>query len=214
MKKIFLVCAVAMSFMAAEAQTSKKSSKKSKSSKEAKAKAESARLEKERYDNAEMARLDRLAYDSLRLDNERLADSTFDAGRIAWKDSMIRTIDSTNNENWKVQIADVEKRYEIERSRDEIIKNAKLTSNQGRQVKYINQLYHDKAKAVQDNTSLTEEQKKAQYVALNTERRARISAIIGKSREKKLEKERQEYREKNTVDVSQNWIDAVASKKN
>jgi hypothetical protein len=107
-----------------------------------------------------------------------------------------------------------EKRYEIERSRDEIIKAAKLSGNQGRQVKYINQLYHDKAKMVQDNTSLTEEQKQAQYAALNAERRAKISAIIGKSKEKKLEKERQEYRAKNTVDPSQNWIDAVATKKN
>jgi hypothetical protein len=109
MKKIFLVCAVAMSFMAAEAQTTKKSSKKSKASKEAKANAETARLEKERYENAETARLDRLSYDSLRLDNERLADSTFDAGRIAWKDSMIRTIDSTNNENWREKVRDRKK---------------------------------------------------------------------------------------------------------
>jgi hypothetical protein len=215
MKKIFLLCVVALSFMTADAQQTKKSSKKkAKTTKASKSKAEAARLERERYEKAETARLDMLRYDSIRRETDRLNDSTFDVARMAWKDSMLRTIDSNNNVNWKAQMAQHEQKYMIDRSRDEVIRAAKLTGNQGRQVKYINQVYHEKARVVRQDSTLTEEQKTAQYMALNTERRNKIKAIVGSSKEKKLEKERQEYRRKNSVDADEAWIDAVASKKN
>ena len=214
MKKICLLCVVAFSFLASDAQVKKSKSKKSTVNKEARAKAEMAKKEKERYDNAETARLDRLYADSIRLDNERIADSSFDAERVAWKAGRIHEIDSTNTEKWKGQMAQQEEWLKVQRSRDEIIKAAKLDYNQGRQVKYINQTYHNKARLVREDSTLTDEQKKAQYITLNNERRDKIRVVIGKSKEKKLEKERQSYvKTHQGVDLDEAWIDSVASLK-
>jgi hypothetical protein len=44
---------------------------------------------------------------------------------------------------------------------------------------------------------------------LNSERRARIQSVVGKSKEKKLEKERKEYSKKYGEDSQAKWIDEV-----
>lgn len=110
-------------------------------------------------------------------------------------------------ENWKVQGTQTEQWNKIMRNRDEVNRAAKLDNNQGRQVNFINQTYHSKAQLIRDNTTLTEEQRKEQLSSLNTERRARIQTVIGKSREKRLDRERKKYYTKNGSDMEVAWID-------
>jgi hypothetical protein len=71
--------------------------------------------------------------------------------------------------------------------------------------------YNDKAKAIRDNVELTDEAKTTQLAALNEERRAKIRAIVGKGKEKKVEKERKEYTMKYSDDIEAKWINDVAN---
>ncbi|HMJ47295.1 MAG TPA: hypothetical protein VK498_08195 [Ferruginibacter sp.] len=207
MKKIFLTCAVAMCVFAADAQ--KKTTKKTKvnyQKKEAVAKAEFAKHEKERQDAIEAERVERLWADSVNKENERVANEKFEADRIAWKDTRIKQIDSTNTEKYKAQITKSEEWSKIYRNRDEVNRLAKLDAYQGKQVNYINETYHDKAQLVRDDAALTDDLKKQQLASLNIERRDKIKTAIGKSKEKKLEKKRKEYYAKNGADMEVAWI--------
>ena len=212
MKRIFLLCAAAMSLFAAEAQTSKKTKKAKKTtmSAEAKAKAKTAKLEEERQMKFEEDRLERLRYDSVRHENDRLADARFDSERVAIKESKIKMIDSTNTETWKAASIQKENALKAERNRDQIVSAANLGPQQGRMVKDINQAYNDKAKAITDNVSLSDTDKKTQLAALNTERRDKIKAVVGKAKERKLEKERKEFVQKNGEDTEAAWIDQAS----
>lgn len=210
MKRIILLCAVAFSMLATvEAQTTKKAKKGKKTSvsAESKSKAAAAKLEKERQEKFEDERMERMAYDSIRKENEKLADIRFDSERVATKDAKIKMIDSLNKESWKSHAAQQEQYAKSERNLDQVIMAANLGPNQGRQVKDINLAYNSKAKMITENATLTDDQKKEQLAALNTERRDRIKAIIGKAKEKKLERERKEVAQKNGADVEAAWIE-------
>ena len=214
MKRIFLLCAVAFSMFAAEAQTTKKSGKKAKKtavSAETKAKLAAAKLEEERQAKFEDERVERLRYDSLRHDNERLADARFDSERVATKEAKIKIIDSTNIEGWKSHATQQEEYAKAERSHNQLISAANLGTTQGRQVKDITAMYNDKAKMINDNVSITDEQKKEQLAALNTERRTKLKAVLGKSKERKLEKERKDLVKKNGAPSEDAWIDTAES---
>ena len=53
--------------------------------------------------------------------------------------------------------------------------------------------------------------KKHELARLNTERRDKIKATIGKSKERKLEKESKEIAQKNGADMEDAWIDVAES---
>jgi hypothetical protein len=211
MKKIlFSAVLVGMTFFAADAQTKKTKSKKKPVSTEAKAKAEYAKIEKERQTKFEEQRLERLYDDSVSREQERLEEFAKDSARLAWKETKIKEADSMHNEKWKNQSIEKEKYYATERSQNIINKNAGLSENQGRQIKAINLSYNDKARVIRDNAELAADVKTTQLASLNEERRAKIRAILGKGKEKKLEKERKEYSMKFSDDIEAKWINDVA----
>lgn len=197
-----------MSIFSADAQTKSKASKskKAKITAESKSKAEFAKKEKERQERFRLEREERLMMDSIRREEERLARDTFEMQRAAWTENRLREIDSTNQEKWKKQAEERELAYQSDRIQNEIAKEAKLNSYQGRQIQVINQTYSDKAKLVRENIEITDEEKKVQLTALNTERKEKIKAVIGKSKAKKLEKEQAKYFEKHGTDPELSWI--------
>jgi hypothetical protein len=201
---------VAMTFFAADAQTKKTKSKKKPVSTEARAKAEYAKLEKERQQKFEEQRLERLYDDSVSREQERLEEFVKDSTRAAWKETKLKVADSLHNEKWKNQTIEKENYYASERSQNAINTKAKLSVTQGSQVKAINMSYNDKARVIRDNMELTDDVKTAQLVSLNEERRAKIKAIVGKSKEKKIEKARKEYAMTHTDDVEGKWMNDVA----
>jgi hypothetical protein len=209
MKRIFFIGFAILFVFSAQAQT-KTLSKKSKStpmSAAAKSKAAIQKQEDERQAKIEADRLELLRSDSIRRDNDRIADSSFAAQQTMWKDSMTTVQDSVYADRYKNISAKQEEWAQLDRNRDAINKAAKLSDNQGRQVKNINELYTAKAKAVKDNIDLSEEQKNTQLASLNTERMDKLKAVLGKSKAKRLEKERKAYVKKNGTDPEQSWID-------
>ncbi len=217
MKKILLTCAVAaMTIFATEAQTkkstSKKSSKKSVNS-EARLNSDIAKIKAEKSKAMEEQRLERLMIDSTRREDERLAELQKDSLRMAWKQQKMNEVDSLNSVKWKKQITDKDDEYAAERTQAQLAKAAKLSTNQGRQVKAINMSYNDKAQLVMLDSTLSPESRKQQLTALNTERRAKIKEIVGKNKEKNLEKERIKYSAKNSDDRLSAWLNEVAVNK-
>ena len=214
MKKIFLTCAVvALTVFATQAQT-KKSSKKSKKavvSTEAKLNADISKIQQEKRVAMEQQRMDRLAIDSARKSDEMLAEQFKDSSRIAWKESKLKEVDSTNQANWKQQMADKDQWYATERSQKEINKAAKLSDKEGLKVKQINLSFNAQAKAISDNMELSQDQKIQQFADLNVARRAQLKAAIGKGDEIKLEKQRKKYMANHTDDKESAWLNEVAS---
>jgi hypothetical protein len=210
MKKILLTCAViAITIFATEAQTKKGSSKKNKKSQvstEARLNADIAKIKNEKRQAMEEQRIERLIIDSTRREEEKLEEQNKELERIAWKEQKLKEVDSTNQSHWKQQIEEKDLWYATERSQNAINKTAKLTDNQGRQIKAINMAYNDKSKLVRDDASLTEEQKKEALMNLNVERRAKIKTVIGTKKEVKLEKERKEYNINNKEDKNSEWM--------
>ena len=214
MKKILLTCAVAaMTFFASEAQTkkstSKKSSKKSVNS-EARLNADIAKIKAEKGKAMEEQRVERLMIDSIRREEERVAELQKDSLRMAWKQQKMNEVDSMNAVKWKKQISDKDDDYAAERAQAELAKAAKLSTNQGRQVKAINMSYNDKAQLVLLDSTLSPELRRQQLSTLNTERRAKIKEIVGKNKEKNLEKERIKYSAKHSDDRQSAWLNEVA----
>lgn len=206
MKRIFLLCAAAFALYAADAQTTK--TKKSKKATSAETK--TARLEKERQQRFEDERLARLTYDSIRHENDRLADAKLDSERIAYKQIQTHLNDSINQVTWKSQSALKEQWTKAQYNREKIVAAANLGPTQTRRVNDIFQTYDDKARMVMADTLATEEQKNTQLVALNAERKDKIVATIGKSKAKKLEKERKDFVQKNGDSNTESaWIDRI-----
>ena len=212
MKKIFLTCALAaLTIFATEAQTKKsKKSKKAVVSTEAKLNADIAKIQTEKRVAMEQRRMDRMVIDSTRKADELTEEAFKDSSRIAWKEQKLKEVDSTNQVNWKQQMADKDQWYATERSQKEINKAAKLSENQGRQVKAINLSFNAQAKAVKENMELTQDQRMQQLATLNVERRAKIRAAIGKGDESKLEKARRKYMTSNTDDKDSAWLNEIA----
>jgi hypothetical protein len=210
MKKIFLTCAVvAMTIFATEAQTKKNTGKKKAKttvSSDAKLKADIARIKQEKKVTLEEQRIAALSADSTRKEDERIAELQKDSARIAWKEQKLREVDSSNQTNWKKTAEEKEMSYATERSQNQINKAAKLSDNEGRQVKAINIAYNEKAQSIVQDMAVTEDQRKQQLTALNEERRSKIRAVVGKGKEKSLEKERIKYGSKNADDKQSAWL--------
>ncbi len=217
MKRLILASIVAMSFFAAEAQTTKKAkskkAKKTNVSSEAKMKskqkAEISRIKKETDVKIAEYRMASYQTDSMRIDSERVARENFEIERQTYLDTRYKEIDSTNQAKWKKYGEDKEQFSKTDQHLDAVNRAANLSSYEGKQVKAINQIYFDKARIVKDNVEITDEQRKQELQALNMERRAKIKAVVGKSKDKKIEKERKEYAKKYGEDSQAKWIDEV-----
>ena len=204
MKKILLLCAVAFSFIAADAQTKKSGKKSKKPSKEAVAKAKFIKLEDQKK-LARQVQLDSLMInDSLRLQNDSLADVQKDAERLAYKENGLKAIDSSNKESYRNLFKERSAWERTEKTEADIANAAKLNEYQAKQVKYINQQYNGKAKLLIQGSDATT--KKQELINLNEERRLKIRAVVGKGKEKKLEKERKEYFTKYGADADSQWV--------
>ena len=217
MKKILLTCAVvAMTIFATEAQTrkssSKKSTKKSMSS-EARLNSDIAKINEEKRLAMEEQRVERLMIDSTRREDERIAELQKDSARMAWKQQKLNEVDSLNSVKWKRQISDKDNEYAANRTQNEIVKAAKLSENQGRQVKAINMTYNDKAQLVVMDSTLSQESRNQQLTTLNLERRTKIKEVVGKSKEKNVEKQRMKVSAKNSDDKLSAWVNEAAVNK-
>lgn len=212
MKKILLTLIVATSIFAADAQTKKTSKKKAK-----RPNAEAiANAKFEKQEASKKLMRDSVLYvmhseDSVRLFSDSLSDIRKDSVRMAYRETGLKTIDSLNKEKYAAIKRDRESWDKSAKSADDITKAAKLSTYEANRVKTINAAYNEKAKAVTSNTSLDEQQKKTQLVALNEERLTKIKAVTGNSRAKKLERERKEYTQKNGADTESSWIDLAES---
>lgn len=207
MKKIFLTAlAFSVAIFAAEAQTKKKKSTKKPLTKEQKLNADISKIKKDKAAKFEAERLERMQEDSMRIADETKEEFLKDSLRQDWKVKKIAEVDSTNNANWTRTVSEKDSWYNHERSQNIINNRAGLNDIQGRKVKEINEDINNRAKAVKENVELTDEQRKAQLTALNTERHDRIVAVVGNKKAEKLEKERVNYSKKNTDDADSKWI--------
>lgn len=210
MKKIFLLSVLAVSFFAAEAQSStrkSKNAKKPKLSSEAIFQARQDTLMAQRQQKIDSALAYQLQYDSSRRENERIAYQNFQQRQKAWKDSMFLQMDSSNTAQWKTMSKEHEHWLSVQKQRAEINRTAKLSDYQKVQVNYINQTTFEKAKLITSDSILDQSKKKEALTKLNTERRDRIRTVTGKAKEKRLEKARKA--QSTSTDSDAMWINEV-----
>lgn len=207
MKRIILSCIVALSLFSADAQTKKGKKSGKKPTKEAIAKSNFNKKEAAKKQAREAQLLAMVSADSLRLQSDSIADALTKNDRLVYKAQGLKAIDSMN----KVTYVNLNKQRgeweKTERNNAEIMRAAKLSDYESKQVKFINQTYNEKANALIKNSST--EQKKQELILLNEERKAKIKTIIGKSKERKLDKERKEYVTKHGSDQDSQWVDAA-----
>ena len=209
MKKITFLCLFAISFFAAEAQTKKNKKSTKQPNKEAVAKAKFIKVEAQKKFLRDSVMLGMKMEDSLRIAGDNLSDLQKDSLSLVYKQNGLKDIDSLN----KIRYATIAKsRSEVDitdKTQMDINRAAKLNDYQGKQVKYINQTYTEKAKIL--ISGVDPQTKKQELALLNEERRNKIRLIVGKSRERKLENERKDYFKKNTADESNAWINIAES---
>jgi hypothetical protein len=143
--------------------------------------------------------------DSLRLQNDSLADVQKEIDRTVYKENGLKVIDSTNKVTYAALMKQRSSWETSEKVQADIAKSANLSEYEAKQVKFINQQYNEKARALTAGSDIT--QKKAELIALNEERRAKIRVITGKGGERKLEKARRSYIAKNGTDADSQWVD-------
>ncbi len=209
MKKITFLCLFAISFFATEAQTKKNKKSKKQPNKETVAKAKFIKAEAQKKFLRDSVMLGMKMEDSLRIAGDNLSDLQKDSLSLVYRQNGLKDIDSLN----KIRYATIAKsRSEVDitdKTQMDINRAAKLNDYQGKQVKYINQTYTEKAKILINGVD--PQTKKQELALLNEERRNKIRLIVGKSRERKLENERKDYFKKNTADESNAWINIAES---
>ena len=118
--------------------------------------------------------------DSVRIAADIQSDLQKDSLSFAYKQTGLKDIDSLN----KIRYATIAKsRNEVDiadKTQMDINRAAKLNDYEGKQVKYINQTYTEKAKIL--ISGVDPQTKKQELVLLNEERRNKIRIIVGKSR--------------------------------
>ncbi len=210
MKTFILTCIVALSVFAADAQSKKGKHKSGKKpSKEAIAKAKFTKQEAAKKEAREAKLFSMLSEDSLRLQNDSLADLGTENERLVYKAQGLKAIDSMNKLSYVTLSKQRGEWEKSERDNAEIMRAAKLSEYESKQVKFINQTYNEKAYALIQNSSA--EQKRQELILLNEERKDKIKTIIGKSKERKLNKERKEYVTKHGAVQDSQWVDTAES---
>jgi hypothetical protein len=209
MKKIFLLCLVAFSFVAADAQSRKNKKSKKGPNKEAIANARFTKQESAKKLLRDSLIIKMKLEDSTRLAMDSIADLQADSISIAYKENGLREIDSLNKESYAAIGKNTYQYDEYQKTQSDMIKGARLSDYKSRQIKFINTSYTEKAKAIiQDGDANAKAQ---ELLALNEERRGKIKALLGKAKEKKLEKERKAFVKKNGVDADTAWMDIADS---
>jgi hypothetical protein len=209
MKKIFLLCLVAFSFVAADAQTRKNKKSRKGPNKEAIA---NARFNKQEASKKILR--DSLIYkmkleDSTRLAMDSIADLQADSISVAYKENGLREIDSLNKESYAAIGKNTDEYDKTQKLQSDMIQGVRLSDYKNRQVKIINTSFTEKAKViVQDGDAAAKAQ---QLAALNDERRGKIKALLGKTKERKLEKERKAFVKKNGINADTAWMDIAES---
>ena len=207
MKRIILTCIVALSLFSADAQTKKANRSGKKPNKEAVTKANFNRKEADKKLARETQLNAMLSEDSLRIKTDSLADVAIENERLIYKTDGLRVIDSVNKVgygNLSKQRGEWEK---AQRNNELIMRAAKLSDYESKQVKLINQNYNEKAGVLLLNSNT--EVKKQELLNLNEERKDKIKTVTGKSKERKLEKERREFVKKNGADADSQWLDVA-----
>lgn len=209
MKKISLLCLLAFSIFAADAQTKKSKKSRKQPNKETVAKAKFIKVEAQKKLMRDSLMIGMKMEDSLRIEGDITTDLQKDSLSLVYRTNGFKDIDSLN----KIRYATIAKsRSEVdmaEKTQMDISKAAKLNDYQSKQVKYINQTYTEKAKLL--ISGVDPQTKKQELAVINEERRNKIRIIVGKSRERKLENERKDYFKKNTADESNAWINIAES---
>lgn len=204
MKSLIILLLLAFTGTTVDAQTSKKKARKNTRTETRTKKEHPDTLAMRRQRSIDSTLAYQLQYDSVRRDNERVSDEKFFAEQNAWRESKLRTLDRNNFEQWKTLSKNREQWNQIETQRRNVNSAAKLSDYQNRQVLYINQASFEKAKLIQGDSVLTPEEKNNQYMAINNERRSKIRSVIGKSKERKVEKARRENI--NPADTEAQWL--------
>ena len=209
MKKIILICVAALSIFAADAQVKKSVRKAKKPTKEAIAKAKYTKQE-EAKSLARRAQLDSLmSTDSLRRQGDSLADVQKENERIVYKQTGLKAIDSINKETYAALVKQRSNTDKSQKVSEDLSKEAKLSLYESTQVDFINQQYNEKAKALLQGSDPS--LKKTELAVLNDERRSKIKTVVGKGKERRLEKDRREYAQKNGVNADAQWVDIAES---
>ncbi len=204
MKKIILFAAVILSIFSANAQTKKSKKYKKAPNKEAVAVAKFKKAVAQKKLLRDSTIIGLKYNDSLRLAGDSIADLQKDSMSMAYREQGLKNIDSANKVMYTNIITDRQSADKFDENQAAIIASLKLSDYQKMQLKYINQTYSQKANAILNNTN--EAAKAQQLEALNVERRAKIKTILGKRKERLLDKERKAYVQKNGSDATTLWI--------
>ena len=209
MKKIILLCVLGLSILGADAQTKKSKKYKKAPSKDAVAKAKFTKEQAQKKLMRDSLIIGMRMEDSLRVAGDSLADLQKDSMSMAYRNNGLKNIDSITKQRYNLISKNRDDADKMDKAQMDINHAAKLSDYQSKQVKYINETYSEKAKAiVQDNDP---QLKKTELAALNDERRMKIKTIVGKARERKLESERKDFIKKNGADEATAWIDIAES---
>ncbi len=205
MKKIILLCLVASTFLTAGAQTKKSKKSKKAPNKEAVAKARFNKQEIEKKLLRDSLVVAMRTEDSVRVVTDSISDLQKESESLAYRENGLKAIDSMNKEKYVTMAAERMESDKAEKVQSDISQTVKLSETTKKQVKIVNTSYTEKAKLLlNDNGG---QQKVTELIALNAERRDKLKAIVGKSKERKLEKERKEYIAKNGIDKETAWMD-------
>jgi hypothetical protein len=206
-KKILVLCLVMFSFLAADAQKRKGKKHSKKPNKEAIAIAKFNKNEKAKKLLRDSLIIKMKLEDSTRLALDSIADFQNDSTRVAYRDSGNAAIDSFNTAQYASMGQQRNQWDKTDRFHNDISHTVKLNDYKTKQVKYINQTYAEKAKLLTADGDM--QSKATELALLNEERRKQIKAVVGKGKEKKLERGRKSYVKKNGTDADMEWINVA-----
>lgn len=169
------------------------------------ARAEAEKLENEKKIADEAIEKEKLAKE--KLEQERLEKEKLELEKKKIEKEKVET------ERKEKELREKERKDRINKGRDEVNKAAGLNDAQGQQVSQVNQEYHNRARAIRENSSLSDAEKKDQLYDLNKQRQASIENVVGKSKAQDLEKSRKEQRVKNKEDKDEQWLDEIEGHK-
>jgi hypothetical protein len=206
MKKLLLLFIVAFSYLATDAQAKKGRKKHSKkASKVAIKKAKFAKQEAAK----KIARAEKISalygQDSARMAFDKMYDLQKDSESIAYYEAGKKYLDSSFKARYKVSNERKIAWDKAEKNQADIVKAAKLNSYQSQQVRYINFEFSKKANLLDKRNDMVN--KNYELSLLNNERRNKIKIIVGKYKERKIEKIRKKINDKNGADEETAWID-------
>jgi hypothetical protein len=211
--KSAILFALLFSFSNAEAQTRKTKKEKSEAKKLAKKEA----LVNARFNKNEKAKklvrdsviIKMAIEDSTRLAMDSIGNFQKDSMRVAYRDSGYRAIDSMDKMQYAAHGVERTQWDKTEKFHTDVASTTKLSAYKTRQIKIINQSFSYKARALAKDSDL--QSKASELSTLNEERRSQIKAVVGKRKEKIIEKQRKSFIKKNGVDEDMVWIDVAES---